>query len=110
MFGWLKEKATKAALSTCRFNIVLTAQTLLSIANDADARIEKTAAVNPYDVKRVRNAQQRLLTDVQIGLANGMTMQQIRNLIVEATIKDHMSIGGCKAIEHVLDTAAGKKP
>lgn len=97
MLNWLKDKMTKAAANQCKFNIKINTQTLATIANKADARIDE-------DKKKVHSAQVSLLQDIQLGIANGLTIQEIREVVNEALKGEDLLEGAKIAVEHVLDS------
>src|SRR5687768_8219293 len=103
MLKWLKEKAEKAAANQCRLNIGLNVRTLVSVANQADERIQQTGASNPADINRVSAAQHRLLDDIALGLANGMGIQGVERAFDEALAKEKVGNGARMAVDHVLN-------
>jgi len=105
ILNWLKEKKTKAAVNQCKYNIKLNVQTLVSIANETSAHINETDSFNDADNKRVFSAQKSLKDDVLLGIANELTIQDIREVIKDAINELEVSEGAEMAIEHVLESS-----
>ncbi len=95
---------TKAAANQCKYNIKLNVQTLVSIANETSAHINETDSFNDADNKRVFSAQKSLKDDVLLGIANELTIQDIREVIKDAISELEVSEGAEMAIEHVLES------
>ena len=103
MFKWLERRAAKQSL----FNVRINAQTLIAVANRADAAIARTATTNPSVIKAVASAQRSLLTDIQLALANGASLSDVEQKITEAKSKEPaVSAGAEKALRHVLNHVA----
>ena len=105
MFKWLKDKAEKAAASTSLLNVTINTKTLASIANQADSRIQQFGEMHAPDIEKVTKAQISLLTDIQLCLANGLTMNAVQAAIAEALASEYVSSGAKMAIEHVIKSA-----
>ncbi len=95
---------TKTAANQCKYNIKLNTQTLVSIANEVSAHINETGSFNDADNKRVFSAQKKLKDDVLFGIANELTIQDIREVIKDAISGLEVSEGAEMAIEHVLES------
>jgi predicted Zn-dependent protease len=106
MFKWLKEKAEKAAAKQSLFNVKVNVKTLVSIANRADSRIQISGEPNAADVEKVGKAQSRLLKDVELCIANGLTVAQVQSAITEGLSAETVSPGARMAIDHVINTAS----
>lgn len=106
MFKWLKEKATKAAANQCKLNIKLNTRGLIATANDAAANISASGgSTNEADIRRVLKAQERLREDIVLGLANGLSIENIKNSVITPEIeKFHASDEAKFAIDHVIKT------
>lgn len=98
MFGWLKRKAAQQSL----FNVEINTRTLIAVSNRADAFIEGAGTTSPAYIEKVKKAQRALLTDIQLALANGATIDEVQSRIEEAKRKEAPTEGGEMAIEHVL--------
>jgi len=100
---------TKVTANQCKYNIKLNAQTLVSIANETSAHITETNSFNDADNKRVFSAQKSLKDNVLLGIANELTMQDIREVIKDAISGLEVSEGAEMAIEHVLESVEESK-
>lgn len=98
MFGWLKKKAAQQSL----FNVEINTRTLIAVSNRADAAIEKTGAPEPGRAEDVVAAQRSLLTDIQLALDNGATLEDVQSRIDSAKSKETVTRGAEMAITHVL--------
>lgn len=108
MFRWLKKKATAAAQKQCRLNIRLNTKTLISVANRIDAKIVQSGGtVSPSDQQSAQKAQEALLTDIILGISNGLTLEEIQASIVNPILdEEELSEGARIAVKHVLQSAA----
>jgi hypothetical protein len=108
MFKWLKEKATQAAANQCRTNIRLNTGTLVAVSNSASEHINRSGgSTNENDIRRVVKAQEGLLKDIILGHSNGLSLEEIRNAVIDPELeKIEVSDGARLAIEHVTRTAA----
>jgi hypothetical protein len=101
MFGWLKKKAAQQSL----FNVEINTRTLIVVSNRADAAITSTGAPDSWHIEKVASAQRSLLTDIQLSLANGASLEDVRKRIDLAKSKEPVTRGAEIAIEHVLSYA-----
>ena len=99
-----KKKMTKIVANQCKYNIKLNVQTLVSIANEVSEHINETGSFNDADNKRVFSAQKSLKDNVLLGIANELTIQDIREEIKDAINRLEVSEGAEMAIEHVLES------
>ena len=108
MFKWLKEKATQAAANQCKINIRLNTKMLVSISNTASDHIRASGgATNEDDIRKVVKAQGDLLKDIILGHSSGLSLDEIKNTVIDPEIEEiEISDGARLAIEHVLKTAA----
>jgi len=95
---------TKTAANQCKYTMKLNAQTLVSIANEVSEHINETDSFNDADNERVFSAQKKLKDDVLFGIANELTIQDIREVIKDAIDGLKVSEGAEMAIEHVLES------
>jgi len=100
----MEKKMTKTTANQCKYNIKLNVQTLVSIANETSAHINETGSFNDADNKRVFSAQKSLKDDVLLGIANELTIQDIRKVIKDVISGMEVSEGAEMAIEHVLES------
>ena len=107
MFKWLKEKATKAVATQCKFNIRLNTKKLVSVVNRADKHINASSGnTNDKDTRDVASAQKRLLADVIIGNSKGISLETIKNDVIDPLLQKIEVTNGVKiAVEHVLKSA-----
>ncbi len=108
MFKWLKEKATQAAANQCKINIRLNTKTLVTISNKASEYIRASGdSTNEDDIRRVVKAQEDLLKDIILGHSNGLSLEEIKNTVINPELeKIEVSDGAQLAIDHVIKTAA----
>ena len=97
VFKWLEKRAAKQSL----LNVGINTRTLVVVSNRADAAIQETGSSNPDDAAKVTKAQEALLTDIRLALANGATLEQVKEKI-DAKAKQTVSEGSELAINHVL--------
>jgi hypothetical protein len=83
VFSWLKKKAAQQSL----FNVEINTRTLILVSNRADASIEETGIPDPGHTKKVVAAQGGLLTDIQLALDNGASLEDVRSRIDSAKSK-----------------------
>ena len=102
MFKWLKERAEKASANQVRSSIALDARRLVDVSNQIDERIHRTGEADSFDIERVCAAQQRLLDDIALGLANRLSLQDIEGVISGAFPVHTVSEGAGMALNHVL--------
>ena len=98
MFGWLKKKAAQQSL----FNVEINTRTLIVVSNRADATTEETGTPDPGRTEEVVAAQRGLLTDIQLALDNGASLEDVRSRIDSAKSKETVTRGAEMAIAHVL--------
>jgi len=98
MFGWLKKKAAQQSL----YNVEINTRTLIKVSNRADAAIEETGAPGPGHAEDVVAAQRSLLTDVQLALDNGASLEDVRSRIDSAKSKEAVTRGAEIALSHIL--------
>ena len=108
MLKWLKKKATKAAANQCKINIRINTKTLVTIANRSDDHfVNSGGSANERDIRKVVNAQKRLLTDIMYGVSNDLSLDEIKIDVIDSELKKvKVSDGAQLAIEHVIKTAA----
>lgn len=108
MFKWLKEKATQAAANQCKINIRLNTKTLVAISNTASVHINAHGgATGEGDIRKVVKAQEDLLKDIILGHSNGLSLEEIKEKVIEHELEIiEVSDGARLAIAHVLKTAA----
>lgn len=108
MFKWLKGKATQAAANQCKINIRLNTKTLVAISNKASDHTRTSGgSTNEDDIRRVVRAQEGLLKDIILGHSNGLSLEEIKNDVIDPELKKiEVSDGARLAIEHVIKTAA----
>ena len=107
MFDWIKGKATQAAANQCKINIRLNTKTLVAISNKADENIQSSGgSTNDGDIQKVVKAQEELLKDIILGHSNGLSIEEIKNTVVNPVLEDiEVSDGASLAVEHVMSTA-----
>lgn len=98
MFAWLKKKAAQQSL----FNVEINTRTLILAANRADAAIQQTGTSDPVHTGKVVSAQKSLLSDIQLALGNGASVENVNSRIAVAKSKEHPTDGAEIAITHVL--------
>ena len=96
---------TKTTANQCKYNIKLNAQTLVSIANETSAHINDRGSSTSSEKEQVVSAQKRLRNDILLGIANELTMQDVREVIKNAVDGIELSEGAEMAIEHVLESS-----
>ncbi len=106
MLKWFKDKAQKRAANQCKVNIRLGTKTLVMRSNSAYDRILATGTENDVDVARVHSAQEGLLRDIHLGMANGLQVDEIVQVIEEATEDTDMTKGARIPLDNVLGSVA----
>jgi len=103
MFKWLKEKAEKVAATQCRISIAFDVRRLVAISNQVEEQLNQTGGANPTEVERVVAAQQRLLNDITLGLANRLSLQDIERGIDKTLTRGTVGDGARMAVSHILN-------
>jgi len=98
MFKWLKKKAGEQSLKNVRINT----ETLILVSNKADENIKITGMPDESHTQTVISAQESLLQDMKLAVANGMSVQQVEGAVGEAKSKYDLSKGAEMAIENVF--------
>jgi hypothetical protein len=98
VFAWLKRKAAQASL----FNVEINTRTLIAVSNRADASFEETGVPSARRTAEVVTAQRSLLTDIQLALSNGASLEDVRSRIDSAKSKEPVTRGAEMAIAHVI--------
>jgi chorismate mutase len=106
MLKWFKDKAQKLAANQCKVNIRMGTKTLVMRSNSTYDRILATGRHNDGDVERVRSAQEGLLREIHLGMANGLQVDEIVQVIEEATEDMDMTKGARMPLDNVLDSIA----
>ncbi len=106
MFGWLKKKAAQQSL----YNVEINTRTLIVVSNRADEAISKTGTPNPASTTAVVAAQNSLLTDIELALANGASFEDVQTRIGVAKSKENLTRGAEMAIEHVWNHITDNVP
>lgn len=112
MFKWLKDKATKAAANQCKFNIKLNTRGLIATANEAAANIRTSGgSTSESDIRRVLKDQERLREDIVLGLSNGLSIEDIKNTVINPEVEKFNASDEAKfAIDHVIETIDIQNP
>lgn len=98
MFKWLEKKAGEQSLKNVRINT----ETLILVSNKADENIKNTGMSDEMHTKKVISAQESLLEDMKLAIANGMSVQQVEGVVAEVKSKYDLSKGVEMAIENVF--------
>jgi hypothetical protein len=98
MLGWLKRKAAQQSL----FNVEINTRTLIAVSNRADSSIEEAGVPSARHTAEVVAAQRGLLTDIQLALANGASLADVRARIDSTKSKETVTRGAEMAIAHVM--------
>ncbi len=107
MLGWLKKKGMGVVQNQCKFNIKLCTKTLISIANRAHAHLEESGGkFNEYNKTQVNNAQERLAEEIGLGIANGLTLDEIKTGVIQPILEESdVTAGASLAVNHVIESA-----
>ena len=107
MLGWLKKKGMGVVQNQCKFNIKLCTKTLVSIANRAHAHLEESGGkFNEYDKTQVHNAQERLAEEIGLGIADGLTLDEIKTGVIQPILEEpDVTAGASLAVNHVIESA-----
>jgi hypothetical protein len=107
MFNWLTGKATRAAVIHCKLNIRLNTKRLISVANRANKNI--TASGGTINDDDIASAQKRLLADMLHGNSMGISIENIKNNVMDPLLhKLKVSNRAKIAVEHVYKSAVEK--
>src|SRR5262245_43978248 len=107
MFKWFKEKAERAAANQCRSSIAVDVQRLVAVSNQTEEHINQTGEANRSDVERVIAAQHRLLDDINLGLSNRLSLQDVESGIGEVLARETVGDGARMAVNHILNHVRG---
>ena len=99
MFKWLKKKAGEQSL----YNVKINTKTLILVSNRAHEKIQATGMSEDKNTKDVVSAQKSLLSDMNLAIANGMSIQQVREAVDEAKSEYTVSKGAEMSIANVLN-------
>ena len=105
MFKWLEKKAAQRSAK----NVALNTKTLILVANEADKRIVASGGqVNEADQRNALSAQKSLLMDIELAMANGMSLEELIEAHIRPVVdSQEVSEGAKLAINHVLSYKGG---
>jgi hypothetical protein len=107
MLSFLKNAARAASLGASNLNIGLSARTLLEVANQVQDKQDAAGGVaEAADGQRVHGAQKALYEDIGRAVINGMTQEQVFQVVTKA-VQSHgrITAGAEIAVAHVLRSA-----